>query len=115
MRPFYHAERSRVDSLIGPSRTLKETHHEAASAQRRGIQRHNRLVSPEPAEAWDRGDVQNFATIPAFAPSGPGAACPNEVRPATPVNSTRPIVTMLAILLVAYGLLVGPLRVLRPA
>jgi sugar lactone lactonase YvrE len=30
-----------------------------------------------PADAWDRGDVDNFATIPAFAPSGPGAACPN--------------------------------------
>jgi hypothetical protein len=29
------------------------------------------------AGAWDRGDVDNFATIPAFTPSGPGAACPN--------------------------------------
>src|SRR5260370_26341484 len=38
------------------------------------------LLSPGPAEAWDRGDVQNFATIPTFAPSGPGAACPNEAK-----------------------------------
>jgi sugar lactone lactonase YvrE len=30
-----------------------------------------------PAGAWQRGDVENFATIPAFTPSGPGAACPN--------------------------------------
>jgi hypothetical protein len=38
------------------------------------------LLSPGPAEAWDRGDVQNFVTIPTFAPSGPGAACPNEAK-----------------------------------
>ena len=37
-------------------------------------------LSPGPAEAWDRGDVENFATIPTFAPSGPGAACPNEAN-----------------------------------
>src|SRR5260221_4639974 len=36
--------------------------------------------SPGPAEAWDRGDVHNFATIPTFAPSGPGAACPNGAK-----------------------------------
>jgi len=30
-----------------------------------------------PAEAWDRGEVQNFATIPNFTPSGQGAACPD--------------------------------------
>src|SRR6202521_4834749 len=41
------------------------------------------LVSPGPAEAWDRGDVHNFATIPTFAPSGPGAACPNEATSCT--------------------------------
>jgi streptogramin lyase len=35
------------------------------------------LLSPAPAAAWDRGDVDNFATIPAFSPTGPGAACPN--------------------------------------
>ena len=35
------------------------------------------LLPAMPADAWDRGDVDNFATIPAFAPSGPGAACPN--------------------------------------
>lgn len=29
------------------------------------------------AEAWDRGEFESFATIPSFAPSGPGAACPN--------------------------------------
>src|SRR5260221_14600136 len=39
--------------------------------------------SPGPAEAWDRGDVHNFATIPTFAPSGPGAACPNEAKSCT--------------------------------
>jgi sugar lactone lactonase YvrE len=38
------------------------------------------LVSPGSALAWDRGDVHNFATIPTFAPSGPGAACPNEAK-----------------------------------
>jgi hypothetical protein len=41
------------------------------------------LVSPGPAKAWDRGDVHNFATIPTFAPSGPGAACPNEAKSCT--------------------------------
>ena len=41
------------------------------------------LLSPGPAEAWVRGDVQNFATIPTFAPSGPGAACPNEAKSCT--------------------------------
>jgi hypothetical protein len=41
------------------------------------------LLSPGPAEAWDRGDVHNFATIPTFAPSGPGAACPNEAKSCT--------------------------------
>ncbi len=35
------------------------------------------LCIGSPAGAWDRGDVDNFATIPAFTPSGPGAACPN--------------------------------------
>src|ERR1700746_426834 len=34
------------------------------------------LAAP-PAEAWDRGQFENFATIPAFSPTGPGAACPN--------------------------------------
>jgi sugar lactone lactonase YvrE len=33
------------------------------------------LLPCSPAQAWDRGDVDNFATIPAFAPSG--GACPN--------------------------------------
>src|SRR5258707_1128371 len=40
-------------------------------------------LSPGPAEAWDRGAVGNFATIPAFAPSGPGAACPNGAKSCT--------------------------------
>jgi sugar lactone lactonase YvrE len=35
------------------------------------------LLSALPVKAWDRGEVENFATIPAFHPSGPGAACPN--------------------------------------
>jgi hypothetical protein len=38
------------------------------------------LLSPVPAEAWDRGEVRSFATIPTFAPSGPGAACPNGAK-----------------------------------
>jgi hypothetical protein len=41
------------------------------------------LLSPGPAEAWDRGDVHNFATIPTFTPSGPGAACPNKSNSCT--------------------------------
>src|SRR5260370_42296131 len=41
------------------------------------------LLSPGPAGAWDRGDVANFAAIPAFAPSGPGAACPNSAQSCT--------------------------------
>src|SRR5258706_14050720 len=41
------------------------------------------LLSPRPAEAWDRGDVENFATIPTFAPSGPGAACPSGAKSCT--------------------------------
>src|SRR5258708_30689114 len=38
------------------------------------------LLSPGPAEAWGRGEVDNFATIPTFVPSGPGAACPNGAK-----------------------------------
>jgi sugar lactone lactonase YvrE len=41
------------------------------------------LLSTGPAEAWDRGDVHNFAMIPTFAPSGPGAACPNKAKSCT--------------------------------
>src|ERR1700731_3248204 len=41
------------------------------------------LISPGPAEAWDRGDVHNFATIPTFAPGGPAAPCPNEATSCT--------------------------------
>jgi hypothetical protein len=41
------------------------------------------LLSSGPAEAWDRGDVHNFVTIPTFAPSGPGADCPNEAKSCT--------------------------------
>src|SRR5258708_37868522 len=41
------------------------------------------LLSPGTAGAWDRGDVHNFATIPAFAPSGPGAVCPNGAKSCT--------------------------------
>lgn len=35
------------------------------------------LLASPPAQAWDRGAVANFATIPAFTPSGPGPICPN--------------------------------------
>jgi len=34
-------------------------------------------LAAAPAEAWDRGEFENFATIPTFTPSGPGAACPD--------------------------------------
>ena len=34
-------------------------------------------LAAAPAASWDRGQFENFATIPAFTPSGPGAACPN--------------------------------------
>jgi sugar lactone lactonase YvrE len=30
-----------------------------------------------PAEAWVRGAVENFATIPTFTPAGPGGSCPD--------------------------------------
>lgn len=36
-----------------------------------------------PAAAWDRGEFENFATIPAFTPSGPGAACPDGKKSCT--------------------------------
>ena len=38
------------------------------------------VAAGPPAEAWDRGTVVNFATIPDFSPKGPGAACPNGAR-----------------------------------
>src|SRR6266478_8616855 len=41
------------------------------------------LCIGSPAGAWDRGDVDNFATIPAFTPSGPGAACPTGTKSCT--------------------------------
>jgi sugar lactone lactonase YvrE len=31
---------------------------------------------PSPSVAWDRGDVDTFATIPFFTPAGPGGSCP---------------------------------------
>ena len=34
------------------------------------------LLATAPAQRFHRGEVGNFATIPAFVPSGPGAACP---------------------------------------
>jgi hypothetical protein len=34
-------------------------------------------LATAPASAWDRGEFENFATIPSFTPSGPGAACPD--------------------------------------
>lgn len=40
------------------------------------------LVSA-PAQAWDRGTVANFATLPAFSPSGPGPVCPNNTTSCT--------------------------------
>jgi sugar lactone lactonase YvrE len=33
------------------------------------------VLAATPVAAWDRGEFENFATIPAFTPSGPGAAC----------------------------------------
>ena len=40
-------------------------------------------LAAAPAAAWDRGQFENFATIPAFTPSGPGAACPNAATSCT--------------------------------
>jgi sugar lactone lactonase YvrE len=34
------------------------------------------LLASAPTQPFDRGEVRNFATIPAFVPSGPGAGCP---------------------------------------
>ena len=36
-----------------------------------------------PTQQFDRGKVSNFATIPAFTPSGPGASCPNGAKSCT--------------------------------
>ncbi|HEX6442014.1 MAG TPA: SMP-30/gluconolactonase/LRE family protein, partial [Stellaceae bacterium] len=38
------------------------------------------MLAGAPAQAWDRGTVQNFTTIPEFTPKGPGAACPTGSR-----------------------------------
>ena len=42
------------------------------------------LAAP-PATAWDRGEFENFATIPAFTPTGaaPGTACPDGAKSCT--------------------------------
>ena len=37
-------------------------------------------LATSPAEAWVRGGVANFATIPFFTPSGPGASCPDGTK-----------------------------------
>jgi sugar lactone lactonase YvrE len=39
------------------------------------------LIAPSAAEAWDRGPVQAFAVLPAFAPNG--GACPKGAPPCT--------------------------------
>jgi hypothetical protein len=41
------------------------------------------LLAGAPAEAWDRGTVVNFATIPSFTPMGPGPVCPNNASSCT--------------------------------
>src|SRR5258708_31878698 len=72
-------ERS-ADSLIGPSRRHIMRRLWLGGAAFSALLG---SLSPGPAEAWDRGDVDNFATIPTFAPSGPGAACPNGAKSCT--------------------------------
>src|SRR6267154_545692 len=69
-----------ADSLIGPSRRRIMRPLWLGGAAFSAILG---SLSPGPAEAWDRGDVDNFATIPTFAPSGPGAACPNGTKSCT--------------------------------
>jgi sugar lactone lactonase YvrE len=39
------------------------------------------FLSCPPAHAWDRGSVENFATIPLLTPSTPGPLCPTSVAP----------------------------------
>src|SRR6266481_736723 len=56
-----------ADSLIGPSRRRIMRPLWLGGAAFSAILG---SLSPGPAEAWDRGDVDNFATIPTFAPSG---------------------------------------------
>jgi sugar lactone lactonase YvrE len=41
------------------------------------------LLASAPAQAWDRGTVVNFATIPSFTPTGPGPVCPNNASSCT--------------------------------
>jgi sugar lactone lactonase YvrE len=41
------------------------------------------LLASAPAQAWDRGTVVNFATIPSFTPTGPGPVCPNNATSCT--------------------------------
>jgi sugar lactone lactonase YvrE len=41
------------------------------------------VLTAAPAVAWDRGEFENFATIPAFTPSGPHAACPDGAKACT--------------------------------
>src|SRR5260370_32010092 len=69
-----------ADSLIGPSRRHIMRRLWLGGASFSALLG---SLSPGPAEAWDRGDVDNFAAIPTFAPSGPGAACPNGAKSCT--------------------------------
>ena len=41
------------------------------------------LLAGAPAEAWDRGTVVNFATIPVLTSSSPGPVCPNNATSCT--------------------------------
>jgi sugar lactone lactonase YvrE len=41
------------------------------------------FLSCPPAHAWDRGNVENFATIPVLAPGSPGPVCPNNAASCT--------------------------------
>jgi sugar lactone lactonase YvrE len=41
------------------------------------------LLPGAPADAWDRGEVKNFATIPVLTPSSPGPVCPNNAASCT--------------------------------
>lgn len=43
-------------------------------------------LATAPASAWDRGEFENFATIPSFAPSGPVLPAPTARPPALPTS-----------------------------
>src|SRR5260370_35362746 len=61
------------------------------------------LLAPGPAGAWERGDVANFAPIPAFAPSGPGAPCPHSAQSCTSAVAGPAAAPDGAVFMAAFG------------